>query len=1017
MPLPNTSPDMSPTPTYGEGGGLRVDTFLAEEALHALPGAARRDAHALVVVARAAAGSEGIAQPVAVLLADRVGVVGEGRGALVGGDHEVRIVAVEPHHLRRRHDGGAGEVVGQVEQGAQVVLVAGNAFLHEGVAVGRRRRLLQHEAALGADRHDDGVLHHLRLHQAEHLGAKVLRPVRPAQPAARDLAAAQVDALEARRVDEDLVQRLRLRQPGNLGRIELEAEEAATRSGRARVADAGAPEVGTQRRLDECQQLAQHAVFGQVGDLLERLLDRVDLCRRALLVARGRIETQLEQQDQHARDARVRGQRRLDRALRQGEACLLEVLRVGTQHHDLVGAQARAQHQPVEVVVLDIAAEHARKSVLEQAPYDFRLDLAGALHLQLEVVQRHRGLGRFDAGMLLAEDAHAHVLEHRQRIGQHHLAAEPVELEAERLGGGAERPVQRERERCVLRQRLDLADVGHRATRGHALAVLWREGTAPALEQLDPPSLAFGVDQRVAQLVGPAARRFGKAGLELLAVESGHLAGCRAHREMDAREHGVAQQHVEVGARSGERREQDALQPHPQVGRVSLARNEHEARDEAVERVAADEQAQPLPIAQRQDAERRFVELVIGDLEQLVARIGLEDVVERLGQMTAGGQAGPLDDRFDLAAQQRRLGHARAVRGRCEQPEEAVLADDFATLVVALDADVVGVTGAVHGRAGVGLGHHQHRQGRSRKRACIRRQRGEAGRRLLGRGLAQDAEAAAGDEAQPVVAVVGDQVVLPIAEQGQMPVGQPLQEGVAFGHVRRRQGRGRGIELGDRRAQAGDHRLPVFDGRAHVAEHALDAVHQVGALLRVDQSIDLDVHPRFARGIGASRRRWIAASRPPASRSTAKMGCTIRCSVNPRRLISVVVESTRNGMSSLTISITECREAQPSSAIEGLRTRTFALPGTRTEPNCQCDSSAPDRSSGARAARSSSSSRRKYSRAKPSNIGRRSAGTWGAAIARTASSRSRRNASVGALIDSLLSLSGRDEVAAPRGLF
>ena len=101
-----------------------------------------------------------------------------------------------------------------------------------------------------------------------------------------------------------------------------------------------------------------------------------------------------------------------------------------------------------------------------------------------------------------------------------------------------------------------------------------------------------------------------------------------------------------------------------------------------------------------------------------------------------------------------------------------------------------------------------------------------------------------------VAAVVGDQVVLPIAEQGQMLVGQPLQEGAAFGHLRRRQGRGRGIELGDRLAQAGDHRLPVFDGRAHVAEHALDPVHQVCALLRVDQSIDLDVHPRFARGIG-----------------------------------------------------------------------------------------------------------------------------------------------------------------------
>ena len=139
-------------------------------------------------------------------------------------DTDRRVVALD---LRRRHDLVADAVVGEVEQPAQVVLVAGDAFLHEGVAVGTRRRALQHEAALRADRHDHGVLHHLRLDEAQHLGAEVLRPVGPAQAAARDLAAAQVHALEARRVDEDLEHRLRLGQPGHLGRIELERQEAA----------------------------------------------------------------------------------------------------------------------------------------------------------------------------------------------------------------------------------------------------------------------------------------------------------------------------------------------------------------------------------------------------------------------------------------------------------------------------------------------------------------------------------------------------------------------------------------------------------------------------------------------------------------------------------------------------------------------------------------------------------------------------------------------------------------------
>ena len=75
---------------------------------------------------------------------------------------------------------------------------------------------LSDEAALGADRHDDGVLHHLRLHQAQHLGAEVLAPVGPAHAAARDLAAAQVHALDSGRVDEDLEERPRQRQARHL---------------------------------------------------------------------------------------------------------------------------------------------------------------------------------------------------------------------------------------------------------------------------------------------------------------------------------------------------------------------------------------------------------------------------------------------------------------------------------------------------------------------------------------------------------------------------------------------------------------------------------------------------------------------------------------------------------------------------------------------------------------------------------------------------------------------------------
>ncbi len=67
MPLPNTSPDMSPTPTTVKGVRLDVDAELAEVALDRLPGAARGDAHLLVVVAGRAARGEGVVEPEAVV--------------------------------------------------------------------------------------------------------------------------------------------------------------------------------------------------------------------------------------------------------------------------------------------------------------------------------------------------------------------------------------------------------------------------------------------------------------------------------------------------------------------------------------------------------------------------------------------------------------------------------------------------------------------------------------------------------------------------------------------------------------------------------------------------------------------------------------------------------------------------------------------------------------------------------------------------------------------------------------
>src|SRR3989475_3523839 len=122
-------------PGHREVARLRIHAELAEVALYRFPGAARRDRHLLVVVARRAARGEGVAQPEAVFRGDGVGDVGEGRGALVGGDHQVGIVAVVAHYVTRRHYASVDAVVGDVEHAAQEGLVAGDAFLHQRLAV------------------------------------------------------------------------------------------------------------------------------------------------------------------------------------------------------------------------------------------------------------------------------------------------------------------------------------------------------------------------------------------------------------------------------------------------------------------------------------------------------------------------------------------------------------------------------------------------------------------------------------------------------------------------------------------------------------------------------------------------------------------------------------------------------------------------------------------------------------------------------------------------------------------
>jgi hypothetical protein len=200
-------------PRHRDRRGLDVDVDFAEMALDRLPRAAGGDAHLLVVVALAAAGREGVAEPMALLDGQGIGRVREGGRALVGGHHQIGIVPIVAQGVRRGRYGVADDVVGELQERAHEDAVAVRPLGEPGLAIGGRRQLLRHEAALRAHRHDDGILDLLRLHEAENFGTEVLRTVGPAQSAARHLAEAQMHALDPGRIHEDLVERTRRGKP------------------------------------------------------------------------------------------------------------------------------------------------------------------------------------------------------------------------------------------------------------------------------------------------------------------------------------------------------------------------------------------------------------------------------------------------------------------------------------------------------------------------------------------------------------------------------------------------------------------------------------------------------------------------------------------------------------------------------------------------------------------------------------------------------------------------------------
>ena len=317
------------------------------------------------------------------------------------------------------------------------------------------------------------------------------------------------------------------------------------------------------------------------------------------------------------------------------------------------------------------------------------------------------------------------------------------------------------------------------------------------------------------------------------------------HDEVHAGGRRLAHLDVELDVLAVEAVEQDLREPLADGGVVAVAGQVAEHGDVAAVGLAADEDAQLAAADGLQHALGDLGQLLGGRVEDLVARVRLEGVHQALARVAVRLDADPRQHVGGLLPQQRDAGDRLRVGRAGQQAEEPALALDVAVLVERLHADVVEVRRPVHGRAGVGLRQHEQGLLAGLGLGGLRQLRERPRLVLVG---AEDAEPRARDGPEDLVVALALEVVLAVAEEGEVVVGQPGQEGPAALDLHGVERRRRRRELLDDLAGLGPHLVPVLDGVADLAQDLLDRFLELGGVLVDAEPADLDVHPALADG-------------------------------------------------------------------------------------------------------------------------------------------------------------------------
>ena len=453
---------------------------------------------------------------------------------------------------------------------------------------------------------------------------------------------------------------------------------------------------------------------------------------------------------------------------------------------------------------------------------------------------------------MLVDHLDAHVLQLRQHVGQDDGAARPVYPQPPVAVARAAVVAQPDRERVIgLAQSHYPAEVTDGVGRGHVGLVGLGDSGGELVQDQPRPLLTQGAHRLLFQVLVPRADRRGDPPLQRHGIDDGQWpAALAAHDNVQPGQGRFPHHRAVVDGGPAQSGPQGLLDLQPDGGGVPVPGQIDQAGHVPPVGVPAQEQPGLLALAQPQHGHGDLGQLAGGDLEQLLARIVLQNLDQVVAVVALGSDPGPGQHVGQLAAQHRDAGDALGVGGVRIQAEEPPLADHPAIPAQLLDRHVVEVLGPVDGGPGIALGQYQPVR-IAGLGPDVGGQRRERVRALPI--VAQEAEPGARDGPQRLAVIPRHQVVLAVAEEDEVPVGEPAEQLTGFGVAA-----GQGLRLGAPRqrcagpvpghgdGQGGrgrDHLGLVFDGDPHVVQDAAQPGREVGQRDAVPQAGELDVDP------------------------------------------------------------------------------------------------------------------------------------------------------------------------------